>query len=297
MSNVIQLCAVERYISISKLKFHPNNPRSIRADRLEALKQSIIEKGFYQPILVWSKKNIVLAGNHRLLAAQELLSEGWEFESPRGERGVLPVVIENVTDSVANQILFETNNTYAEWVEDKLKKALESAEKSGEKLGSYGFTDEEVDKMLLSAVSDAEKITKSIKDDIDEMTDEEIEGKAKPLPEEEFESLMLEKSAYNLLKALLGDISETLDPEWHEAVGYSQAALALVKLADEKHLVEILRKQIEVEALNELDLTEVGSERGETMAKATKKVTAKAKNVKKAKTSKVKTVKKAKTSK
>lgn len=45
MSNVVDLCKVNTYLPIKKLKFHPDNPRTIQPDRLEALKRSITDKG------------------------------------------------------------------------------------------------------------------------------------------------------------------------------------------------------------------------------------------------------------
>jgi ParB-like chromosome segregation protein Spo0J len=302
MSNVIQVCAVEQYIDISKLKFHPDNPRTIKADRLDQLKLSITDKGFYQPILVWKKGNIVLAGNHRLLAVQELLKEGWEFEAPNGKKNVLPVVIENVTEKVARQILFETNNTYAEWVEDKLKDALNKAEEAGEKLGAYGFTNDQIDEFMVSALADAEKATKKIRDDIEE--DSELDSfleKSAAEAEEEFESLVLPKSIYNPLKALLGDISEALVPEWQEQHGYKQAVLALVKAADEKDLIKYIQDSLATDAGSTvvMDFNDNSEElEGETMGtkvvKTAKKSTKSVKSSKKAKSTKAKSVKKTK---
>jgi ParB-like chromosome segregation protein Spo0J len=302
MSNVIQVCAVEQYVEISKLKFHPNNPRTIKADRLDQLKLSITEKGFYQPILVWKKGNIVLAGNHRLLAAQELVNEGWEFEAPNGKKNVLPVVIENVSEKVARQILFETNNTYAEWVEDKLKDALAKAEEAGEKLNAFGFTDEQIDEFMVSAVADAEKATKKIRDDMDEDSElDEFLDKKLAESEEEFESLVLPKSVYKPLKALLGDISSALAPEWEEQHGYKEAVLALVLAADQNNLIKYIQDSLATDAGSTvvMDFNDDSEElEGETMGtkavKTVKKAAKAVKTSKKAKSVKAKSVKKTK---
>lgn len=156
MSNQIQLCAVKQYVKISRLKIHPNNPRSITDERLQQLKQSIIKKGFYEPILVWKKGNVILSGNHRYMAAQELLKEGWEFTGPMGETEVLPVVIEDMPYSKAEAILFEANNHYSTWIEDKLKKAVNEAVAFGSDAKDFGFDSNELKRMLDSAVKDVE---------------------------------------------------------------------------------------------------------------------------------------------
>lgn len=250
MSNQIQVCKVSNYAEISKLKFHPDNPRRIKDERLQLLKESIIQKGFYQPILVWKKGAIVLAGNHRLMAAQELIKEGWEFITPDGKKDMLPVVIEDVTKEEAMAILLETNNTYAEWIEDKLSAALKSMEEQGNSILSVGFTQQEVDGLLSKAMADAEDILGK------------NPGKAPPLPEppksspkefdavkkeEErvgFEALMLPTPAYVELKALIDEVASRITPAG-QTPNIGVATLALIKAAEENDLVEYV-----VEMLN-----------------------------------------------
>lgn len=179
MSNQIEVCKSASYVPVGKLKFHPNNPRTIRPERLEQLKRSITDKGFYQPILVWKKGGIVLAGNHRLLAAQELISEGWSFMAPNGATDSLPVVIEDVSEEVAQAILFETNNTYAEWVDERLRVAIEEAEELGRDVKSFGFTQDEIDVLLKDALKDAEDILGN-KDDPEELEDDLLDPVFEP---------------------------------------------------------------------------------------------------------------------
>lgn len=169
MSATIEICKVKNYIAVDDLKFYPQNPRTIKPERLAELKRSIRSKGFYQPILVWKKNGIVLAGNHRLLAAKELINEGFTFKTQDGKhKNVLPVVIEDVSEEVAKAILFESNNTYAEWIEDKLRQALEDAESSGFDLSAFGFTQEYVDSILKGAEKDAEALLKDSNNELDE---------------------------------------------------------------------------------------------------------------------------------
>lgn len=243
MSNVISLCKVNQYIEISKLKFHPKNPRTIEPDRLEALKDSLIKKGFYQPILVWKKGGVVLAGNHRLMAAKQLVKEGWEFVSPDGKKNVLPVVIEDVDAEVAEAILFETNNTYAHWIEEKLAMAIQEAEAAGRPLKGYGFEDNEVDRLLKAALEDAERTTEVAAHER-KASEKEVE-----LPDEladvvEFESLILPKPQYKRLKALLVTISKIMVPEWHDGDSLAESVDALVEAAEDVKITEHIEEQL-----------------------------------------------------
>ena len=232
MSNVINLCKVNQYIAIQKLKRHPKNPRTIKPERLKELKESIIAKGFYEPILVWKKGGVILSGNHRLIAAQELVKEGWEFVSPEGNKNVLPVVVEDVDDTRAEEILLEANNHYAEWVEDKLRAALQDAEG----VSKFGFTKEYVDDLLSKAIEEADEIPKSSYDQEDGEKDEEPMDPDDMAPIEEFESLILPKRSYEKIKGLLEKISMTLNSEWCENDGYVEAVDTLVETFDDKEV-------------------------------------------------------------
>lgn len=240
MSNTINICKVNQYAEIKKLKFHPKNPRTIEPNRLEALKDSIINKGFYQPILVWKKGGVVLAGNHRLLAAKQLVDEGWEFLSPDGKKNVLPVVIEDVSQEVADAILFESNNTYAHWIEEKLAEAIQDAEASGRSLKGYGFEQNELDRLLKVALEEAEKTTEVAAHDR-RAADPEIDIPDEIADVEEFESLILPKEQYKRLKVLLSEISKVLVPDWHEADSLKESVDALVKAADDLELLQHIK--------------------------------------------------------
>ena len=148
----ISLCHVKHYQEIDKLKQHPENPRKIEPERLDLLKRSILKKGFYQPLLVWKRGNIVLSGNHRLLAVQELQMEGYTFDHG-DKKQVLPVVVVDCSKDEALNILLEANNHYADWVEDQLIRAL----KDVEDLADTGFSEKELDKLLKTAKADVDE--------------------------------------------------------------------------------------------------------------------------------------------
>ncbi len=246
MSNQIKVCTVSNYMEISSLRFHPENPRTIKEDRLQLLKESIIQKGFYQPILVWKKDGIVLAGNHRLMAALQLVNEGWEFINAKGKLDVLPVVIEDVSKEDAMAILLETNNTYAEWVEDKLALALRSMEEQGHSILSVGFTQEAVDRLLKDALKDAEDIVGT---DPGKGPGLPPEPKSKPADqdavkkEEEqvgFDALMLPTPAYKELKALLETIVDRIAPKSSDPKVLGVAAQALTRACGENDIVDYI---------------------------------------------------------
>lgn len=175
----VELCAVKEYLQISKIKLHPNNPRTITRERLDSLKKSILKKGFYQPILIWKRGNIVLSGNHRFIAVNELIEEGYKFSHPSHKGNVLPVVIEDVSPEVADAILFETNNSYASWVEDRLLEALEGVDEVA--LEDFGFSPEQLDAMIKKASLEVQgEIEKAKKEVDDEIIPERIEVGDRP---------------------------------------------------------------------------------------------------------------------
>lgn len=59
------------YLKLDELKPYENNARKHESVDIEAIKSSIQEFGFNDPIAVW-KENIIIEGHGRLLAAQQL---------------------------------------------------------------------------------------------------------------------------------------------------------------------------------------------------------------------------------
>ena len=184
---VIQTCKVKDYLDIDKIELHPNNPRTINVSRMQDLKASIIEKGFYEPILIWKSEGYVLSGNHRLKAVRELIKEGWTIGTG-ANAGKLPVVMVDEDEGVATQILFETNNRYAEWIDEKVRQALVEADDEARK--GFGFTDAELDLFLSRAIDSANETLSALEDDdyVDARNPKPIEG-SKELFEDEFSKL------------------------------------------------------------------------------------------------------------
>ena len=247
--NKIEVCKVKTYAKIADLKVHPHNPRKISSDRLNDLKESILKKGFYEPILVWKKGGVVLSGNHRLQAARELVADGYEFVTHDGQKDVLPVVIEDVDYKTAEAILFEANNHYAEWVEDKLKQAIHDAQEHGSDVRDFGFSQKELDKMLKVVSKDVDEVLRRTSKDIDEelgpkYTTPEI---VSPLDysdfkdvEEEFDYLTLPKKSIVKLKTYLTVIAKSLDPSWKNG-SLSDAADVLINAIEQSGLIEDIK--------------------------------------------------------
>ena len=235
----IHLCPVKQYLPVKKLKLHPNNPRQISKERLEELKRSIVNKGFYQHILVWKKGGVILAGNHRYLAVMELRREGYVFNSPDGQEDVLPVVVEDVGEEMAQAILFESNNHYAEWVEDRLSKAIFDAKTAGAKIEEFGFDKEYIDILLKAALVEAEGIVEATKSDLPSVDDlSAIAGER-----DEFESLILPKPVYDMAAELLAQIAKGINPAWEHGNSYTEAFQALCQFARQKGVEELWIKK------------------------------------------------------
>lgn len=229
---VIAVCEAGTYLALADLNVHPDNPRSISRDRLDDLKASMVAKGIYQPFLIWKKGNIVLAGNQRTRAALELLDDGYVFKNAAGDENVMPVVIEDVADDIAEAILFDANNSYGNWVEEKLHVALAQAKEAGKSLGQWGFTTKQVDDLLADALKGASDVTsktttvpeherttggKPEKDD-----DEGSE------PTEKQEALILPRTVYLKLVDIFQDIAHQINPEWRDGDSLYQAVEAFV---------------------------------------------------------------------
>jgi len=92
-------------VRLAELKVHPRNPRRHDRGEIDALKASILEYGFTDPLIRQQSRKIVVAGAGRLQAASELAEEGKldavEFTPGVKLNGRLPVVDKKLTDRQA----------------------------------------------------------------------------------------------------------------------------------------------------------------------------------------------------
>lgn len=242
----ITLCEVSDYVSISSLKFYDENPRTIARERLDQLKESIKTKGFYQPILVWrsTKKknhNTVLAGNHRLLAVRELIEEGFEFTHGK-DANVLPVVYESVTDEEARAILFDSNNTYANWVDEKLRTALKDC--TTKQISNYGFTPEYVDTLLKNAIADADKVTEDLETER-EMAPVMLDKLGAGIGEDTTAVIVLNRDVFDSFNQMIAPLAKRLNKNWRVGDNLSEATYVLVEAIQETGLIKKLLSQVD----------------------------------------------------
>lgn len=119
-------------VELSELRTHPHNPRQGDVDLIA---HSIDVNGFYGSIIAQRSTGYVLAGNHRLLAAQQR------------QLDKVPVIWLDIDDDAARRILLVDNraNDLATYDEDRLIELLR--ELDGE-LDGTGYTDDDLAKML-----------------------------------------------------------------------------------------------------------------------------------------------------
>jgi len=234
----IQVCKVATYAPIHKLKFHPKNSelREITRERTDDLKNSIKKKGFYEPLLVWKKGGVVLAGEHRIKAALELIEEGFEFVTTTGKKNCLPVVVEDCDEDTAYEILHESNNHYATYIDIKLAAALKEAEQAGKDLGQMGFSNTELDELMKSALEDANEVLDQ------EPESEEYASHGVNKLVDEYESLTLPKDVYNQLMGILSEVAKAIEPDWKKGDSVVNAMQALCQLIKESGALNQISK-------------------------------------------------------
>jgi len=105
--------AAVKLVPLAQLKAHPRNPRRHDRGEIDALKASILEYGFTEPLIRQQSSGYVVAGAGRLQAASELAEEGKlaRVEFTPGVRlgGCLPVVDKRLTDRQALAYLLADN--------------------------------------------------------------------------------------------------------------------------------------------------------------------------------------------
>lgn len=119
---------------INSLKPHPENPRF---GDIGAIAESIKRNGWFGSVVAQTSTRFILAGNHRVMAAQQL---GYTK---------VPVFWVDCDDIRAKAILIAENRTnqLASWDEDGLAKILEELANAGE-LQATGFDGDDVDDII-----------------------------------------------------------------------------------------------------------------------------------------------------
>lgn len=175
------------------------NPRS---GDLEALKESILKNGFYQPVVVQRSTNAVIAGNHRCAALRELGADK------------VPVVYVDATDEEATRIALADNRTsdLAFYDDHQLFDLLDTLIQNGDGLEGTGY-DRNAYQLLLEGL-DSEQVTGGIRQGID------VQDRLDEYNDLDLRSLILPYSAaeYDVVAAGLVALRGLLDVETNAGV-------------------------------------------------------------------------------
>src|SRR5881392_2759590 len=125
-------------LPLERLRCWPENPRTIRPERLEQLKRALAadpEMLQARPLLALPD-GTVIAGNQRLRAAREL---GWQ---------TIPVITVELERERARLWALRDNNPYGEWNEPALAELLAELGEGGVDLALAGFGERELERLL-----------------------------------------------------------------------------------------------------------------------------------------------------
>lgn len=124
-------------VKLTDIQEYGDNPRK-NTKAIDIVAQSIKEFGFKVPVIL-DKKNVIVAGHTRVLAAQKLgITE-------------VPVIYAddlNQTQIDAFRIMENKSQEYAKWDKDLLEKELAALKDQHVDLSSTGFTEAEIDRIL-----------------------------------------------------------------------------------------------------------------------------------------------------
>lgn len=146
------------YRNIAALKTHPRNPRD---GNVGAIISSILEFGFNAPLCVW-KDNVVIAGNHRLMALQSIKAQG--LSAPRGlhiegKHWLVPCVDASAlseTKALAYMVGDNRLSDIATNDDQQLAEILTTIAAEDEKLLlAAGFDGDDLDELLAQLAQDA----------------------------------------------------------------------------------------------------------------------------------------------
>src|SRR5947207_12255747 len=123
---------------LERLRCWPENPRTIRPERLEQLKRALAadpEMLQARPLLALPD-GTVIAGSQRLRAAREL---GWQ---------TIPVITVELERERARLWALRDNNPYGEWEEQALAELLAELGEGGVELALAGLAERQVERLL-----------------------------------------------------------------------------------------------------------------------------------------------------
>lgn len=131
-------------VPLEDITTHPENPN--HGDK-DAIRDSIVANGFFEPVAVQRSTGYVVHGNHRYLVARDM------------GLGTIPVVYLDITDTEARTILLAGNSTGQKAVMDDLGigRILKAIQDEAGNTDGVGYEEFEVeDYLLMTAVNDDE---------------------------------------------------------------------------------------------------------------------------------------------
>lgn len=142
---------------VRELSFDPANARQHGARNIDAIKKSLLRFGQQKPIVI-NARNIVIAGNGTLRAAQDL---GWTE---------IDCVVTTLEGAEARAFALADNRTseLAEWDDAALNAVLQSLEADKSLLDATGFLERDVQRLL------KQELTAELESDAEPAADESV---------------------------------------------------------------------------------------------------------------------------
>lgn len=165
-------------VELGKLNFAPYNPRKMPSEQMTALKGSIKEHGFVQPLVVQREGNVLIAGHQRVRALRELCKETKQALPKK----VYAVVLD-LPDSQAKRLNIQLNRISGEFDDAMLVSLLSDVALVTPSLDGLGFSAEQLEN-LLGSYEEPPKLEDECCEEDDDAGDYEDEWKGKlELPE------------------------------------------------------------------------------------------------------------------
>lgn len=155
-------------VRLGDLKFDERNPRDISVGEMSALKRSIAQYGFVEPVVVRKENNLIIGGHQRATALLELLREQDRSEGDIAAYEVTAVVCD-LTDAQAKGLNVALNRIHGEWDYDKLSSLFQSftPDLDYAELDFSGFSTDEISDIIALTAADQPALTRHVEFDAD----------------------------------------------------------------------------------------------------------------------------------
>ncbi len=223
-------------VEVDSLVADPDNARRHSRKNIDAIKASFAQFGQVKPIAVRRSDRVILAGNGRLVAAQEL---GW---------GVIAAVMMDGTDEQLRAFALADNKTsdLAEWDDLKLAETMAELHAADFDVASLGFSEKELADMIDASAADlpvevydgeaGQQPAPRAEDTQGEALDEAPPGTGRPGPEREARPAKAKKVPLVALTPTAGQLDALRAAAEEMRIYAGEPALtdmeALVKIAE-----------------------------------------------------------------